>query len=185
MGLFILFVVLAYFSGSVPFAKIAGYFYGVDIQKKGSGNIGFANAVRVLGWKPGIAVLLGDVLKGFVPIAAASNYVSGPQLALVGLAAICGHLFPVWLKFKGGKGIATGLGVTFAINPVLGICGVSIYLLGFYFFRKSALSSIMAAWGLPLGCFFLMPAYIGFYFSLALIATWTHRSNIRQVLNES
>jgi glycerol-3-phosphate acyltransferase PlsY len=184
MELFLLFVLVAYLSGSVPFAKIIGNLYGIDIQKKGSGNIGFANAVRVLGWKPGLFVLAGDILKGFIPVFIATRYFSNLQLALIGLCAIAGHIYPVWLKLRGGKGIATGLGVTFAISPMLGVSGLIIYLLGIYFFRKSAPSSIVAAWSLPFTCLFLMPAYVSFYFGLAVIATWTHRVNIRQVINE-
>jgi glycerol-3-phosphate acyltransferase PlsY len=184
MEIFLGFVFLAYLSGSVPFAKIVGNIYGIDIQKNGSGNIGFANAVRVLGWKPGLVVLAGDILKGFIPLVIAKQYYSGWQLAIISLAAIIGHLFPVWLKFKGGKGVATGLGVTLALSPVLGVITIFIYLLGIYIFRKSAPSSVVAAWSLPISCLLVLPSYTAFYFGLAIIATWTHRYNIKQVINE-
>jgi glycerol-3-phosphate acyltransferase PlsY len=184
MGLFLTFILLAYLSGSISFAKIIGNYYGVDIQKKGSGNVGFANAVRVLGWKPGSVVLVGDILKGFVPVIIATRYFATWQLAIIALAAIVGHLFPVWLKFRGGKGIATGLGVTLAISPALGLAAIAAYLLGIYYFRKSAPSSVVAAWSLPFCCVFFVPEYISFYVGLAMLATWTHRSNLKQVFNE-
>ncbi|MBI1857028.1 glycerol-3-phosphate 1-O-acyltransferase PlsY [Candidatus Saccharibacteria bacterium] len=177
-------VALAYLCGSVPFAKIVGKMYGIDIQKHGSGNIGFANTVRVLGWKAGFMVLPGDVLKGTAPTLLATKYLDTNLVMIVALFAILGHIFPIWLKFKGGKGIATGLGVTLVINPVIGCLAPAVYLVSFYFFRKSAPSSITAAWSLPLFCLALYPKYTYFYLVLAFVTVWTHRNNIRVMLSE-
>src|SRR4051812_28575572 len=100
---------LGYLLGSIPFGKLLGLMRSIDIQKRGSGNIGFANAVRVLGWKMAVLVLAGDVLKGCAAVLIANQYLSQTGVLVVGVAALLGHVFPVWLHFKGGKGIATGL----------------------------------------------------------------------------
>lgn len=179
--IFIALLLFSYLCGSIPFGKISGAWRGVDIQKHGSGNIGFANAVRVLGWKSGLAVLAGDVGKGFIPVIIAQHYLNSVQVLAIALAALIGHIFPVWLRFKGGKGIATGLGSTLAISPLLGSSSLLVYLLCFAIFRKSAVASIVAAWSLPLLCLGFLPQYTPFYLGLTLIATWTHRDNIRRL----
>lgn len=180
--IFWLLVVAAYLFGSIPFGKIVARHYGIDIQKHGSGNIGYANVHRTLGWKPGLIVLAGDVLKGYIPVLVAVNHCSTYQIMAVGLAAILGHIFPVWLRFKGGKGIATGLGITLAISPWLGLLGGAIYLLAIVVLRKSAPSSLIAAWSLVIFSTVLAQEYFWFYIGLALVAMWTHRANIRKVL---
>src|SRR5581483_7153065 len=147
---FWLFCILSYLSGTIAFGKIIGKLHGVDIQKKGSGNIGFANVRRTLGWSAGVIVLAGDMLKGFVPVFAFKKYLTDPQIMIVALLAILGHIFPLWLRFKGGKGVATGLGATLAINLWIGLVSISIYLMGVAIFRKSAPSSLAAIWSLPL-----------------------------------
>lgn len=181
MSIFITLLILAYLLGSIPFGKLIGVLRGIDIQKKGSGNIGFANAVRVLGWPAGIAVLFLDTAKGFIPTIVALNYLSGWQVCIVGFVAILGHVFPVWLKFKGGKGIATGLGVSLAINPLLGAIGFGLYLLFFVYYKKSAPSSVVATWTMPIWSFFISPSLAVYYTGLALFATWTHRANLKQI----
>jgi glycerol-3-phosphate acyltransferase PlsY len=180
MRYFIL-VMFAYLCGSIPFGKIVGKFSGIDIQKYGSGNIGFANVARMLGWKAGAIVLISDVGKGLIPVIIAQQYLGTYQVLAVALAAVAGHIFPVWLKFKGGKGIATGLGITLALSPGLGGLGFLAYLLCFAALKKSAPSSIIATWSLPLFCLVLSPKYALFFLGLAFLATWTHRANIRQM----
>lgn len=181
----IILVVFAYLCGSIPFGKIFGLLKGIDIQKRGSGNIGFANAVRVLGWPLGVAVLVGDVLKGFIPVYIANNIlgISGNQILLIGLAPIIGHAFPIWLKFRGGKSIATGLGVTAVISPVLAVCGILTYLIAFSVIKKSAPSSLIGTWLLPIYAVFTNPQLVNYFVILALFATYTHRSNIKQFTN--
>ena len=102
----------------------------------------------------------------------------------VALLAMLGHIFPIWLKFKGGKGIATGLGITLAINLLLGSLAVAVYLVSLAIFRKSGPSSITAAWSLPLLSLLIVNKYVWFYLLLAVIATWTHRTNLRDIRNE-
>jgi glycerol-3-phosphate acyltransferase PlsY len=179
----ILLSLLAYLFGSLPFGKVAGYYHGLDIQRQGSGNIGFANAVRVLGWPTGLLVLLGDVCKGLLPVLLAREYITGPGLMFVGLTAIVGHIFPVWLRGKGGKGIATGLGVSLGISPLLGLLGLATYLVCIIAIRKSAPSSVIGAWSMPFWCLALgLGSYSLFYAALAVLALWTHRSNLRRLL---
>lgn len=175
-----LFCLGAYLCGSIPFAKLIGQYHGIDIQKQGSGNIGFANTVRVLGWQPGLLVLIGDSMKGYLPVALAAGLFSSSWLALIGLFAIIGHIFPIWLKFRGGKGIATGLGITLALQPVLALLGLGVYVLTLLLTRKSAVGSILAAWSIPAWCLAAGSTLGWFYLGLAIFATWTHRTNIHE-----
>src|SRR5713226_7569979 len=108
----------AYLLGSVPTGFILGYLAGVDVRKAGSGNVGATNVARVAGKKLGLLTLLGDAAKGFVPVYVAIKMDLGvPLTGLVALAAFLGHLYPVFLKFQGGKGVATALGALSALAP--------------------------------------------------------------------
>lgn len=180
------FVLIAYLVGSVPFGKIVGNVYGVDIQQHGSGNIGFANVRRVLGWAPAVVVLAGDVSKGFVvPFAARAYGLSTHEVMAVGAAAMAGSVFPVWLRFKGGKGIGTGLGVTLAASLSLGCLAAAIYLLSVVLLRSSGRASLVAAWAVPLLALVIAPDYALFFAVLAALATWTHRDKLRPASLES
>lgn len=175
------FILSAYFIGAIPSAKIIGLRLGVDIQKHGSGNIGFANSWRVLGWKPAILVLICDITKAFVPVALAGLYLQPAILPIIGLVAILGHIFPVYLNFKGGKGVATGLGATLAIAPLVGLLGVATYVIVFSVVKKSAVSSIAAALCLPIYGALLASSLMPYFICLTLLGVWTHRSNIQQL----
>jgi len=173
-------VLMSYLLGSIPFGKIVGNAYGVDIQRQGSGNIGFANVRRVLGWPPAIVVLAGDVVKGFaVPFAAQAYGLSVHVVMAAGAAAMAGSVFPVWLRFKGGKGIATGLGITLAASLSLGGSAAVIYVLSVGLRRNSGRASLMSAWAVPLLALALAPEYALFFAVLAALATWTHRDKLR------
>ena len=167
----LLFIILAYLLGSIPFGKIIGFHHGIDIQKSGSGNIGFANCLRVLGWKPAIIVLLGDVLKGFLPVYFSLSLLPGQGATFVALSAVVGHVFPIWLKFKGGKGIATGLGVLLALNTPLAIT------------RLNSLASISMICCLPILTAFIAQQLLSLSLVLLMIGMWTHRKNIYNLLN--
>ena len=182
----ILLGVCAYLLGSIPTGKIVGLTQHIDIQKKGSGNIGFANAVRVLGWKLGVLVLVGDVLKGLLPTLLAVHYLEplSRQLFVVSFLPIIGHAFPIWLKFKGGKSIATGLGVLIVLAPIAAVFVVAVYGLAIAIFKKSAIGSLTAAWFLPLFALFAYPDYTVYFLVFALFATYTHRNNIKQIIKE-
>ena len=173
-------VLCAYLCGSIPTGKLVGLYKNIDIQKHGSGNIGFANAVRVLGWRPGLIVLAGDVAKGFMPMLLAQYLgVEGAALLLVGLAPIVGHSHPLWLGFRGGKSIATGLGVLAVISPALAVCGVAVYCVVLAVCRQSAVGSLVGVWTLPIFAAIIEPTLVMYMMLLATYATYTHRQNIR------
>lgn len=178
-------LLVAYLMGSIPFGKLYGlYFKGIDIQQHGTGNIGFANACRVLGFRLGVLVLFSDIAKSFVPLLLAKIYLDCPQtvLLLMGLAAIVGHAYPIWLDYKGGKSVATGFGALLVIAPVIALCGVTVYCLTFMIVRKSAVGSVCASWSLPFWAAMLNPSLLPYCLLLALFATYTHRTNIKQLI---
>ncbi|MEN8128024.1 MAG: glycerol-3-phosphate 1-O-acyltransferase PlsY [Planctomycetota bacterium] len=159
---FIILIVFTYLLGSIPFGFLIAKAHGKDLRKIGSGNIGATNATRALGKKWGYLCLLLDVLKGLIPmlLVSAMNLVdtktAGPGgLALwllVGCAAVLGHVFPVYLKFKGGKGVATSLGIVLGLWPYYTLCGVGaflIWLITLLIWRYVSLSSILAAVSFP------------------------------------
>jgi len=180
-GQLIFFCVIGYLFGSIPFGKLAGNIFGVDIQKKGSGNIGFANVRRHLGWRAGVAVLAGDMLKGYAPVALAANYLTAGWVLIVAAFVLSGALFSVWLNFKGGKGVAATVGYSLAINFLMGTAAGLIYLAGTAFFRKSAPASLVAVWTLPVMAIFLSWKHGLFYLLAAIVITWAHRHNIQQI----
>lgn len=179
---FFLLLLLGYACGSVPFGKLIGLLKGVDIQQRGSGNIGFANAVRVLGWPAGVATLLGDVLKGAVPTYLASQELSKTGVYTIGIAAILGHLFPVWLKFRGGKGIATGLGVLIVLQPAAALAGLGAYILCYFILRRSDMSSLFGTTTAAVAGSMVSPAAWWQFGTLIVIALWTHRKNLSGTL---
>jgi len=155
--------IVSYLLGSIPFGLLAGKLSGIDIREHGSGNIGATNVFRTLGKGRGIAVFLLDVLKGLVPVALAakagqllagsslSQFATFPilSLILIGLCAILGHNFPLWLGFKGGKGVATSAGVLLGILPGATAIAAGIWLIVFLVTRYVSLASIAAAIVLP------------------------------------
>lgn len=178
-------VIAAYLLGSVPtgllLARMMG---GVDIRTTGSGNIGATNVSRTLGWKVGVLTLVGDCLKGVIPVLLARQlgFTEG-WLALTGLAAFSGHVYTVFLRFKGGKGVATALGVFVALSPIPLLCAVVIFALVLWKWRYVSLASISAASAMPLlvalidrrGLIFLTSIVI------ATIVVWKHRDNIARL----
>jgi len=168
----------AYLCGSIPFGKLMGLAHGIDVQQRGSGNIGFANVQRLLGWRAGIPTLIGDIAKGFLPTLLAVHFYGQTIGFLVGVVAIAGHLFPVWLHFKGGKGIATGFGVLLALQPTIAILGIVTYGICFWASRNSAFSSIIGTTCAVLVGTATAPGLWWQYCLLLVIALWTHRKNI-------
>lgn len=156
--------------------------YGIDIQKRGSGNIGFTNSLRTLGLKKAILVLTGDALKGFIPTFLALRFLSLDQALVIGIVAILAHIFPVWLKFKGGKGVATGLGVILAISPLITIMGLAVFLIVFLTTKIVSISSIIGISSLSLTSYFVLPKLTLFYVILLAIAILTHRENIKRLI---
>lgn len=136
----------SYLLGTVPSGLLVARARGIDLRTVGSGNIGATNAARALGKKLGVLVLVLDALKGFVPtVLAARAALPVEVVAAVGLAAIVGHIFPVWLRFRGGKGVATGMGVFLAVAPVAVAVAVAAYAAVFARWRISSIGSLTAA----------------------------------------
>lgn len=177
-----IFVVIAYISGSIPFAKIIAGMRGVDIQKVGSGNIGFANVERVMGLKYALPVLVGDIAKGLLPVVLArSNDLNSTTLSLVGAAAIIGHVFPVWLGFKGGKAIATSIGVATGLNILFGGVALVAYLILRKLLKNAALRSLGTIGCLVLIGFIISSPFKWFLVVNLLFVIWTHRNNLREI----
>jgi glycerol-3-phosphate acyltransferase PlsY len=199
MGLVaLLIVVSAYLIGSIPFGYIAGRVAGVDIRQHGSGNIGATNVLRVLGKKWGFGVFFLDAFKGFVAVRLAVFFAGRvPDTAdyiefyaiLAAAGCVAGHSFPVWLRFKGGKGVATSAGALFGVVPIAAFAIFVVWVLVFEVTRYVSLASIVAASVLPVAVAVLIrlnqtQGTVLFYFSLAmtLLVVWRHRSNISRLL---
>jgi glycerol-3-phosphate acyltransferase PlsY len=186
-----LLIFAAYLLGSIPFGLIAGFkVKGLDIREHGSRNIGATNVSRVVGKKWGIAVLLLDAIKGYVACMLPSFFGQShllPLQLLLGVSAILGHSFPIWLKFKGGKGVATSLGVFLAIAWIPTLITFAIWILCFAITHIISVSSLVAAVIFPIMIAwrytgtrevkFLLPISI----ILALFIFYTHRANIQRL----
>jgi glycerol-3-phosphate acyltransferase PlsY len=180
-------VLIAYLTGSIPSAYIAGKLRGVDLRKHGSGNLGATNVVRVLGPGIGAAVFIADLLKGFLPVYFLPLYAETlrPELwaLMYGAAAILGHVKPIFLLGKGGgKGVATASGVFLALAFIPMLIAELVWITVFYFTRYVSLASLMGAAVLPIAILVLSrepqsPVFIASVI-IALFVYWTHRANI-------
>ncbi len=195
--LIVLFV--GYLFGSFPSGYVVGKCKGIDIRQHGSGNIGATNVVRTMGKKWGVLVFALDVLKGILGVriaiavfSPAANLVNEAGLPLdqylgitAGFGCFLGHCFPVWLGFKGGKGVAVGAGILIGLLPLTAVIGLIIWAICFQASRYVSLASIIAAISLPITTR-LLQGYLSplFWFTLilALIAIWRHRGNMQRLL---
>lgn len=186
-----------YLLGSCPNGLLISRARGVDIRKHGSGNIGATNVLRVMGKKWGYAVFFLDALKGLLAVviawrlAAPSVQITHKEIVeiLAGLACILGHTFPVWLRFRGGKGVATSAGVILGLMPTAMFSVLGIWLLMFYATRYVSLASIFAAAFLPLFVALYLhlnllrgATLLPFSILIAGVVIWRHRSNMRSLL---
>ena len=183
--------ILAFILGSIPTAYLAGrIFKGIDIRQHGSGNVGAANALRVMGKKIGALVFFFDFIKGFLPVFLLSKFMTGVTLdpreagLWLGVAAIVGHVFTPFLGFKGGKGIATGAGVLLGAFPALFLIVTGIWIAVFLFTRIISISSLAALVSLvAFSLFFQLKPSITIVFAMVCLFTvWTHRSNIARMI---
>lgn len=184
------FVVGAYLLGSIPFGLVLARLRGVDIRTVGSGNIGATNVARNLGKRLGVVVLLLDALKGALPMAVAIAIGLGDRagemsLAATGAAAISGHCFPVWLKFRGGKGVATAFGVFLTASPMAALAGFLAFVLLYARYRVASIGSLGAAVVIPsVIALFSMPRW---QLSLALfgaaVVFLKHRRNLARIFH--
>jgi glycerol-3-phosphate acyltransferase PlsY len=180
-------LVLAYLMGSIPSAYIAGkLFRGIDLRQHGSGNLGATNVYRVLGWRIALLVFAVDVAKGAIPVLLFPRWLHVPFAShwaiAFGIAAILGHLRPVFLLWKGGgKGVATAAGVFLALAPLAMLAATAVWALVFYRSGYVSLASLSAALALPAGAMLdygpASPVFVVSALVCALVF-WTHRSNI-------
>ncbi len=188
-------IILAYFIGSIPTAIIVSkLFFNIDIREYGSGNMGATNTFRVLGPKFGTIVMVGDMLKGILAVALynllpyyLTNELDRTNLMIgLGLAAVIGHIYPIWADFRGGKGVATLFGMVLAIQPIVAINCVGVFLLVLYLTRYVSLSSIIAGVALPICVLWIYNEKEVFYrvFAVAVAAliVLTHQKNISRLL---
>ncbi len=176
---------VAYLSGSVPFGLLVARARGVDVRQVGSGNIGATNVTRALGKRTGALVLFLDALKGFLPVLGAGLlWPERPELAAgTGLAAILGHVFPIWLKLRGGKGVATGLGVFLALAPIATAVAALIFGAVYGLKRIVSVGSLAAATGLPIAMAVLHapPSHVALAVAVWALVMFRHRGNIRRL----
>ncbi len=212
-----LFPLIGYLIGSIPFGYLAGRLRGLDIRDHGSRNVGATNAVRVLGRPIGLAVFALDVLKGAVPVVAAGWWLhhvnrtaavwvfpfAGPKLhaawLLTAFAAIAGHIWPIWLRFRGGKGVATALGAVLGLYPFYtlpGLVALDVWVVVTLLSRYVSLGSICAAVAFPAALIVISairrnhePWQLGniwpllaFAVAMPLLVIWRHRANIARLL---
>ena len=188
-------IIIAYLLGSIPTALIISKrFFGVDIRDYGSGNMGATNTFRVLGSKYGTIVMICDILKGMAAVGLfyflpyyLHNEVDRTNFMIgLGLAAVLGHVFPVFAGFKGGKGVATLFGMILAVQPVVAISCVGVFVLVLYFTRYVSLSSILGAIMLPISVLWIWNEHEIMYRVFALLVAFmvvlTHQKNIGRIL---
>ena len=177
-------IIFSYLLGSIPFGLIlTKLFLKKDIRKIGSGNIGATNVLRSGNKLIGYLTLFFDILKAVIPVVYIKlNY---PDLIYISsLSVFLGHVFPIWLKFKGGKGVATYVGILFSINLILGFMFCISWLLVFLLSKYSSLSSLVASLSVPLFLFFTNGEQIIFFIILFVLIFYTHRENIKRLKNK-
>jgi acyl phosphate:glycerol-3-phosphate acyltransferase len=194
-------IVVAYLIGSIPGGYLVGKIAGIDIRKVGSGNVGATNVTRVLGKRFGYPVFLIDCGKGIAAVVVAeflakSSEFAAPTVEIFGVLgaifSVLGHSFPIWLRFEGGKGVATSVGALFALSWIAALVVCFVWILVFYATRFVSLASIVAAIALPVTVGILRfynkvasPMLLYFSLCLAAIIVMRHRSNISRLLKST
>jgi glycerol-3-phosphate acyltransferase PlsY len=180
------FLALAYLVGALPTSHFVGRLYGVDLRREGSGNLGGTNVYRVIGLKPAVAVLAIDLLKGFVPVWFLPQWDgrAGAWELAYGMAAIVGHVWPVYTRFRGGKGVATAAGTLVALAPVAALIAAFVWVGMLLLTRLASLASLIAATLVaPLARAAAAPSHTVLYaLLLAGVVWWTHRINVLRLI---
>lgn len=178
-------MVISYLVGSIPTGLLLGKAYGIDVRKEGSGNIGATNLYRTLGRKVGVMTLIGDCLKGLVPVLAIKFSTLPPEYAAwVGLSAFSGHVFSMFLRFRGGKGVATALGVFLALAPMAVAIAIAVFAALMFAWRYVSLGSICAAAVMPVAVALLggSRTLVVVTLLIAVVVIVRHHENIRRLL---
>ncbi len=178
-------VAAAYLVGSIPTGLLLGKVYGIDVRQEGSGNIGATNLYRTVGRKVGIITLTGDCLKGLIPVLAVKfSALPVEYAAWVGLSAFCGHVFSLFLKFKGGKGVATALGVFLALAPMAVAIAIAVFAALMFIWRYVSIGSICAAAVMPVAVALLGGGrtLVVVTLLIAAIVIIRHHENIRRLI---
>ena len=177
--------IVSYLMGSIPFGFIlTKFFLKMDIREIGSGNIGATNVLRVGNKTIGYTTLILDVVKAIIPVFYVKFYF--PEfLYISSLCAFLGHVFPIWLKFKGGKGVATYVGILFAINIYFGLVFIATWLITFILSKFSSLSSLIASFSIPIYLLILGEFYQVIFFTIMFVLIFfTHKENIKRLKNK-
>ena len=179
-------IIISYLLGSIPFGfLLTKIFLKLDIRSVGSGNIGATIALRTGNKKIGYTTLILDILKAVVPLIFIKIYYI-EYLYISSLCVFLGHVFPIWLKFKGGKGVATYVGILCCINLYLGIIFGIIWLITFFIFKYSSLSSLIGSFSIPIINFFIFNDEMVYFFIIIFVLIfYTHRENIKRLLNRT
>lgn len=210
LAMLVICMIIAYFLGNISPATILGKFHGIDIKKAGSGNAGTTNALRVLGKKAAVITLIIDIGKGVLAVllgryvgayyamqcidanlmnaesyTAFTNYVANFGGICCGLMVFIGHIWPMLLKFKGGKGVATAFGVLVTLNPLMGLATLGVVAIVVLITRMVSAGSVCGAIALPFIAHFLMPQFVLPGGVMAIIVIIKHRANIKRILNKT
>ncbi len=184
---FVILLLIAYMLGNISPSTILAKAKGIDIKKAGSGNAGTTNALRVLGAKAAVITLVIDIGKGFLAVFIAGRFLDPMQVSFCALAVFLGHVWPLLLKFKGGKGVATAFGALLALNWQLASICLGIVVLVVLVTRMVSLGSVTAALAFPFLAYFMEKEFLPAGICMALILIFKHRANIARILsgNES
>ena len=176
--------ILSYLMGSVPFGFIlTKVFLKKDIRDIGSGNIGATNALRAGNKFLGYGTLFLDIIKAIIPVV----YVKLNYPDYIFIASLCvflGHIFPIWLKFKGGKGVATYVGILFSINLTIGFVFIGVWFFTFLISKYSSLSSLLGSLSVPIYLFFFTSHNLVFFSIMFILILYTHRENVKRLKNK-
>lgn len=179
-------ILVAYIVGSVPFGVLVSRSKGIDIQKVGSGNIGATNVLRNLGKLPALITLLGDALKGVAAIVMIRMFSGGDVIeGIAGVAVVFGHMFSIFLSFRGGKGVATGFGVFAVYSPVSALVSITVWILTALFLRYSSLAAITAFFSLPVVLVVSGASGVKIFFAIviAFLIILRHKKNIQRLVS--
>ena len=182
----LLIIIISYLLGSIPFGfLLTKIFLKKDIRNIGSGNIGATNALRTGNKTLGYFTLILDISKAIIPILIIKNYFQ-EYIYISGLSVFLGHIFAIWLKLKGGKGVATYVGILFCINYLIGLFFIIIWFILYLIFKFSSLSSLIASLSIPIFYFYYFEDQnYYFYIIMFILIFFTHRENIKRLINKT